>query len=127
MAIEQKLINQSARAVVAAINFESGLTDFTIKPKAINHTHYEEFLMKLKRRHPRTQIHIFQDNLKVHKVPDMVERLENKGIMMHYNLKYFSFFNPIEYCFSVVKHRYIKLKLDKGARGLKWDPDDLIK
>ena len=63
------------------------------------------------------------DNLSVHRSGETQKLLADQRFEVIFNPPYSPFANPIEECFSVVKHAYKKAKLQRITRGSN-DPDE---
>ena len=66
------------------------------------------------------------DNLSVHRSRSTLSVMKEQQFEVIFNPPYSPFANPIEECFSVVKHDYKKQKLKKVIHGSEDSNEDLI-
>ena len=82
---------------------ENGLELLMQFPKSINVTKYKIFLEELRRRNPIQNIIIMQDNLKVHRHYDSIERMNLLNFRYAWVPRYSPWFNGIEEVWSIGK------------------------
>ena len=66
------------------------------------------------------------DNLYVHKTKEVKELYDTLKITPLYNIPYMPETNPIEACFSIVKHYYNSKRLNSLVNDTKFDRDATI-
>ena len=106
--IDEKDLYHSFYAVAAAISADEGVDCAMIFDEAVNKTSFIVFLEELRRRNGTKPLHLYLDNLQVHKSPEVNEAYERLNIRAIYNPPYRYEFQPIEMVFSTVKAHYKK-------------------
>ena len=85
-----------------------------------------DWIEQLRVENPGRKLCLFWDNLRVHHSKRVLDRLEELGVKVIFNLAYSPAYNGVEGCFSKVKHSFKKQRLQKLARGLRPNLQTLI-
>ena len=86
--LDEKDYYHSYYAVVAAVSADEGLDCAMVFDEAINKTSFITFLEELRRKNGRKPLHLFLDNLSVHKAPEVREACERLDIHRIWNPPY---------------------------------------
>lgn len=109
------------KSVIAAVSAEEGVELLQIQNHAVNHIDFGRYLGRLSLSNDQNPFALFLDNLAVHKhdiVKKMYDRLQIHPI---FNIPYSPETNPIETCFSLVKHYFVRKRLQCLANDLPFD------
>lgn len=98
--------------VVAAISVDRGLDGVMVFNSAVNRDNFCSFLHLLASKNASRPLHIFMDNLQVHKTAEVHQTMTNLQLQPIWNVPYRFEFQPIELVFSQVKREYKKSKLN---------------
>ena len=94
---------------------------------SVNTDKYHLFLKLLRRKYPFRKMIIYCDNLGLHKSGITMEKYKELGFEVIFNPAYTPEANPIEFCFSIVKRQYRKLKAQNIALNKGREHRDMIK
>ena len=97
-------------AVLSGISREKGQELYMQFPKSVNNEKFKEYLEKLRAANGNAKIALFMDNLSCHTAPDSRQVMKDLGFRCIFNVAYACEWNPIEYTFSRVKHRFCCLR-----------------
>jgi len=86
--LDEKEYYHSYYAVVAAVSADEGVDCAMVFDEAINKTSFVTFLEELRRRNGTKPLHLFLDNLAVHKAPEVREAYERLDIHAIWNPTY---------------------------------------
>ena len=106
MTIDKAGIKEPTYAVLSGISREKGQELFMLFQKSVNVPKFQEYLTKLREANNDAKICIFMDNLNVHKSPDSKKTLQDLGYRWVWNVAYAPDWNPIEFTFARVKHKF---------------------
>ena len=104
--IPQTQLNQPVFALVLAISREKGLEHYQVYDKSVDKYKFAEYLDELYVPNKHESIVLFLDNLGVHKSGLVIEKLDELGIEVLYNVPYQPDYNPTESCLSKIKNFY---------------------
>ena len=106
MTADKSWVNEPTVAVLSGISREKGQELFIQFPKSVNVEKFKEYLEKLRAANGRAKIALFMDNLSSHTAPASREKMKELGFRCIFNVAYACDWNPIEYTFARVKHRF---------------------
>ena len=75
-------------------------------PKSVNVPKFQEYLEKLREANGNDKIALFMDNLSCHTTKASKKKMKELGFRTIYNVAYAPDWNPIEFTFARVKHRF---------------------
>ena len=93
-------------AVLSGISREKGQELYMQFQKSVNAAKFQEYLGALRAANGRAKICLFMDNLSCHTTLESKKKMKELGFRFIYNVAYQCEWNPIEYTFSKVKHRF---------------------
>ena len=88
MKVNDFTVRVKTQALLAAVNLEQGMFEYTIHPRSIRTEEYQEFVRKLSERFSGNPSAIFMDNLSVHKTNISKEVFKELKIILIVNLPY---------------------------------------
>ena len=112
LAVDQRDIYTGYHVVIAAISEEKGVDQIMIYSAAIKANDFIEYLQRLRKRHGKTPLALFCDQLAVHKSRAVKPYYDSLDIVPVYNVGYSPEFNAIEAVFSKVKALYNRQRLN---------------
>ena len=113
-------------ACCVAVSEKYGLDLCMIWPKSVDGHRFRTFLRRLRAKYPFRRMCVYLDNLGFHKSNATKKVYQEQRLEHIFNPPYSPFANPIEECFSVVKHDFKKAKLRRITQATKETDEDLI-
>jgi len=110
--VDQEKVFTGYHAVIAAVSEENGVELIHIQDRAVNAFDFGRYLGNLSRANGGRPFALFMDNLSAHKTNVMKQMYTRLGITPLYNVPYTPSTNPIEHCFSQVKHHFKSKRLN---------------
>ena len=105
--VEKKRLAFKAIAAVAGIDIHGKVHGLCVHDKAIVTDHFLEFLGKLRRAHAdKGTVHVFLDNLRLHKTHAVKRYAEENDINLVFNGSYSSEYNPVERLWLFAKRKF---------------------
>ena len=126
LAVNQDKVYSSYTAVLAAVSEEKGVEHLFLSPAPIDEPNFCTFARKLWRLNQGKKLALFMDNLWFHKTNDMKKVFQQYDIFPLYNIPYSPETAPIEACFSVVKCRYKRMRLQCLVNDQPFDAEQHI-
>ena len=126
LAIDQRDLGGSFRAVIACITEAGGMDQHTVYDAAINAEDFVTYLKKLRRRFRQVPLALYLDQLQVHKSVDVKPWWDNLNIKPIFNVAYSPEFNPIEAVFSKIKSHFRRARLNCLVNKIGFNVDRTI-
>ena len=124
--LEQKTAFTKFKAVIVAMSYENGVSDWMIFDQAVRKEDFLDFLQCLKAKYGKRSIAIFLDNLGAHRANLIEENAAELDIQLIFNISDSPWYQPIEGVFAEVKAHFKKLKLRKILHGRDFDIEEAI-
>jgi hypothetical protein len=112
--VRKKAPRVTTTSVVACVSKDGLLGKYALVGKAFNRYSFLEFLQSL---NLPAGCHVLLDNVSFHHSKEVKEYASTQGFVLLYTPPYCPWFNPIEYCFSVIKRNYYKTQHINQALG----------
>ena len=99
---------------------------YELYPRSINSDSFIVFLRNLKKKHGKSKMVLYQDNLNVHLSLKAKEVYKELDIIPMWAPVYSPEYNPIEYCFSKLKGAVKKMRLNDMINQRKRTYNELV-
>ena len=124
--LPQNFLNEPTLALLMGISNEEGVEQSMVVQKAFDARSFIKYIELVVKKHRNQKIALFMDNLGVHHARTVKPVYEKFDVMSIYNAAYSPEFNPIEMCFSKIKHIFKKLRLQKLTGQHKMSHHEMI-
>ena len=104
-------VTHPAYSLVLAISEEQGLEHCEIYRNKFDQEKFAEYLDGLYIANKHAKIALLLDNVRSHKTPEILEKMDELGIPAIFCVPYQPDMNPTEACFSKVKNHYGRKRL----------------
>ena len=126
MFIDMRRVETPPVAVIAAVSEQQGVDLVMQFEFSVNQKKFTEFLIRLRNKYPFRRMALFCDHLSAHKTKKVKAKYRELRYEVVFNVPYSPETNSVEHCFSIVKRRYRKDKLEAYVNGVDVTTEDLI-